>query len=170
MIILIPALQWGAKKTAHLGKSGSTGSDTGSDTQLTGEKPINPGDDELNSRSNKSALTRPTNTNRGTAQSPDDHISENVPGSAPQSNPPTAALPAVKGDSLNSITQSTSHQSAPGPPAQKENSSEPSGSKPANLGPLAQALCRDPLRQSPILKHPGSQVPLGTQAPARRKQ
>jgi len=99
----------GSEEKEHLGKSGSTGRSTGSDTQLTGKEPINPGDDKLNSRRNKSALTRPTNTNRGTAQSLDNHISENVPGSAPQSNTPTAATPAVKGDSCNSLTQSTSN-------------------------------------------------------------
>ena len=58
---------------------------TGSNTRLTGTEPINPGDGGLNSGSNKSALIKPTNSN--TAPSSGDHISENVPGSAPQSDP-----------------------------------------------------------------------------------
>jgi len=83
----------GSEKTEHFGKSGSTGRSRGSDTRLTGTEPINSGD-EHNSGNNKSALTRATNSNRDTAQSPGDHIPENVPGSAPQSNPATAIPPA----------------------------------------------------------------------------
>jgi len=150
-----PGTSMRSEKTEHFGKSGSTGRSTGSNTRLTGTEPINPGNGGLNSGSNNSAITRPTNSNRDTVQSSGDHISEKVPGSAPQSDPPIVIPPTVKGDSCNFIPKSTSNQSALELPAQKENSSEPSRSEPANL---AQALCRNPLRQSPILKHPGNQV------------
>ena len=82
-----PGTLMGSEKTEHFGKSSSTGRAIGNNTRLSGTEPINPGDDGLNSGSNKSALTRPTNSNRDTTQSSGDHISENVPGSAPQSDP-----------------------------------------------------------------------------------
>ncbi|PUU78298.1 hypothetical protein B9Z19DRAFT_1127008 [Tuber borchii] len=88
----------------------------------------------LNFGSNKSALTGATNSNGDTAQSSGDLISESVPGSAPQSDPPTEIPTTVKGDSRNSITQPTTNQSALGVSAEKENSSEPSLSESANLG------------------------------------
>ena len=150
-----PGTSMGSEKTKHFGKSGSTGRSTGSDTRLTRTEPINPGDDGLNSGSNKSALTRPTNSNRNTAQPPGDHISESVPGSAPQSDPPTAIPPAVKGDSRNSIMQSTSNQSALGLPAQKENSSESSRSESANLGPSTMPRSTPPVADTKAPGQPG---------------
>jgi len=54
-----------SEKTEHFGKSGSTGRSTGCNTQLTGTEPINPGDGGLNSGSNNSGLTRPTNSQQG---------------------------------------------------------------------------------------------------------
>ena len=77
-------------------------------------------------------------------------------GSTPQSDPPTAILPTEKGDSSNSITQSTSSQSALGLPAPKENSSEPSRSESANLGPSTMQRFTPPVTDT---KAPGRPVP-----------
>ena len=122
---------------------------------MTGTEPINLGDDERNSGTNKPALTRPTNSKKDSAKSPGDHISENFPGSSPQSNPATAIPPAVKGDSRNSITQSTSNQSALGLPAQKDNSSEPLGSESANLGPSTMPRSALPVADTKAPGQPG---------------
>jgi len=130
-----PSTSTESEKTEHFEKSGSTGSDTGSDTRLTGTEPINPGDDGLHSRSNRSALTRPTKSGKDTAQSPGGHISEDAPGPVPLLNPLTAIPSAVKAGSSNSTTQSASGQSSLGLPAQKENSLEPPRSESANPGP-----------------------------------
>ncbi|PUU72199.1 hypothetical protein B9Z19DRAFT_1138777 [Tuber borchii] len=87
-------------------------------------------------------------------QSSGDHISENVPGSAPLADLPTAVPLTVKGDSRNSIAQSTSSQSALGLPARKENSSQPSRSESTNLDPSAMPRSTPP-GAGP--KHPGNQ-------------
>ncbi|PUU77711.1 hypothetical protein B9Z19DRAFT_1085708 [Tuber borchii] len=113
----------GSEKTEHFGKSGSTGRSTGSDARLTGTEPIDPGDDGLNYGSNNSALTRPTNSNRDTAQPPGDHISESKailpanslkpsrsesanlgPSTMPRSTPPVAdtKVPGQPGSSRDS--------------------------------------------------------------------
>ena len=161
-----PGTSMESEKTEHFGKSGSTGRSTGSDARLTGTEPINPGDDGLSSGSNKSALTRSTSSSRDTAQSPGDHISENVPGSAPQSDPPAAIPPAVKGDSRNSITQYASNQSGLGLPVQKENSSELSRSESANLGPSTMPRSTPPVAGT---KAPGQPGPSGGSGPSSEK-
>jgi len=130
-----PGTSMGSEKNEHLGKSGPTRRSAGIDTPLTGIEPINSEDDGLNFESNRLALTRPAQSNRDTDISPVDEISENVPSSDPESDPPTAIQPAVKGDASSSITQSTSDQLSLGLPAQNKNSSEPYSSESAHIGP-----------------------------------
>ena len=130
-----PGTSMGKRKRKHFGKSGSTERSAGSDIRLTRTNPICFGDDGLNSGSNKSEFARPTKSNGDRDQSPGDERLENVPGSAPQSDRSTAIQPAVEGDAGNSITQSTFYQFSLGLPAQNENSSEPSRSESAHLGP-----------------------------------
>ncbi|CUS07034.1 unnamed protein product [Tuber aestivum] len=118
-----------SEKTEH-----STEGSTESNTGLTGIGPINPGYGGLSSGSDKSALIGPAES-MDSSQSPGDHISKSVPDYTSQLNPPTTISLVVKGGSSSSTTQSTSNQSALRPPAQKENSSEPSCSESAVLGP-----------------------------------
>jgi len=62
----------------HLGKSGSAEGSEAGDTRLTGIEPINPGNDGLDSESNRSALSVAARSIRDTVQSPGDEQSEDL--------------------------------------------------------------------------------------------